>query len=61
MDILPSTESCAFDMEHNHKENEAETLIQNVSNILQKNLNLKIRSNLKSDERRALKGLQNKR
>ena len=61
MDILPSTESCAFDMEHNRKENEAETLIQNVSNILQKNLNLKIRSNLKSDERRALKELQNKR
>ena len=45
-------------MEHNHKENEAETLGQNVSNILQKNLNLKIRSNLKKDERRALKELQ---
>ena len=47
MDIITSTESCALDMEHNHKENEAETLRQNVSNILQKNLNLKIRSNLK--------------
>ena len=45
-------------MEHNHKENEAETLRQNVSNILQKNLNLKIRSNLKNDERRTLKELQ---
>ena len=58
MDIITSTESCALDMEHNHKENEAETLRQNVSNILQKNLNLKIRSNLKKDERRALKELQ---
>ena len=58
MDIIRSTESCALDMEHNHKENEAETLRQNVSNILQKNLNLKIRSNLKKDERRALKELQ---
>ena len=58
MDIIISTESCALDMEHNHKENEAETLGQNVSNILQKNLNLKIRSNLKKDERRALKELQ---
>ena len=58
MDILPSAESCAFNMEHNHKENEAETLRQNVSNILQKNLNLKIRSNLKKDERTALNELQ---
>ena len=38
MDKIRSTKSCALDMEHNHKENEAET---------QKNLNLKIRSNLK--------------
>ena len=58
MDIITSTESCALDMEHNHTENEAETLRQNVSNILQKNLNLKIKSNLKKDERRALKELQ---
>ena len=58
MDIITSAESCALDMEHNHKENEAETLRQNVSNILQKNLNLKIRSNLKKDERTALNELQ---
>ena len=58
MDIITSIESRALDMEHNHKENEAETLGQNVSNILQKNLDLKIRSNLKKDERRALKELQ---
>ena len=36
MDIITSTESCALDMEHNHKENEAETLRQNFSKILQK-------------------------
>ena len=48
MDIITSIESCAPDMELNHKENEAETLGQNVRNILQKNLNLKIRSNLKT-------------
>ena len=35
-------------MEHTHKENEAKNLRQNVSVILQKNLNLKIRSNLKN-------------
>ena len=58
MDIITSTESCALDMEHNHKENEAETLRQNVSNILQKNLNLKFKSNLKKDERRALKRMK---
>ena len=45
MDIT-STESKALNMEHNHKENEAETIRQNVSNILQKNINLKIKSNL---------------
>ena len=61
MDIITSTESCALDMEHHHKENEAETLGQNVSNILQKNLNLKIRSNLKKNEKRALKELPKKR
>ena len=58
MDIISSIESCALDMEHNHKENEAETLRQNVSNILQKNLNLKFKSNLKKDERRALKRMK---
>ena len=45
-------------MEHNHKENEVETLRQKVSNILQKNLNLKITSNLAKDESRSLKELQ---
>ena len=60
MDIITSTQSCALDMEHNHREHQAETVRQNVSNILQKNLNLKIRRNLKKDERRALKELQKK-
>ena len=58
MDIITSTESFVLDMEHNYKESNAETLRQKVSHILQKNLNLKIRSNLKKDERRALKELQ---
>ena len=40
------------------KKIETETLRQNVSNISQKNLNLKIRSNLTKDERRVLKELQ---
>ena len=30
MDIITSTKSCALDMEHNHKENEAETLIKTL-------------------------------
>ena len=50
MIIITSTKSRALNMDQlifNHKEIEAETLRQNVSNILQKNLNLKIRSNLK--------------
>ena len=46
IDIITSAKTCALDMEHNHKENEAETLRQNVSIILLKNLNLKIRRNL---------------
>ena len=58
MDIIPSIETCELDMEQNHQENEAETLGRNVSNILRKSLNLKIRSNLTEDERRALKELQ---
>ena len=48
--MITLTEFCALDMEYNHKENEAETLVPNVSNILQKNLNLKIRNNLTKDE-----------
>ena len=60
MDIT-STESCALHTKHNHTENEAETLRPSVSNILQKNLNLKIRSNLKKNEKRALKELPKKR
>ena len=36
MDIITSTESCALYMENYHKKNEAETLSQIVSNILQK-------------------------
>ena len=42
-------------MEYNPVENEEETLRQNMSNILQRNLNIKISSNLTKDERRALK------
>ena len=45
-------------MEYNRKGNEAQTLRQKISNILEKNLNLKIRSNLTKDERKALKELQ---
>ena len=58
MDIITSTESCSLDMEYNREENEAVTLRQKVSNILQKKSDLKIRSNLTNDERRALKELQ---
>ena len=52
MDIITSAKSCAIDMEYNPIENEVETLRQNMSNILQRNLNIKIS---KKDERRALK------
>ena len=58
MNIITSIKSCPLDMEHNHKGNETETLRQNVSNTLHKNLNLKIRSNLTIDEQRAIKELQ---
>ena len=46
IDIITSAKTCALDMEHNHKENKAETLRQNDSIILLKNVNLNIRSNL---------------
>ena len=45
-------------MQYNQKENEAETLRHNVRNKLQKNLNLKIKSNVPKDKRRLLKELQ---
>ena len=54
MDIITSTKSCALDMECNPIENEVEALRQNMSNILQRNLNIKISSNLTKDKRRAL-------
>lgn len=52
MDITTSTKSCALDMEYNSIENEVETLRQNMSNTLQRNLNIKIST---KDERRSLK------
>ena len=55
MDKITSTKSCALDVEYNRVENEEETLRQNMSNILQRNLNIKIRGNLTKDERRVLK------
>ena len=60
MDIT-STESCALHIKHNHTENEAETLRPSVSNILQKNLNLKIRSNLKRKWKKSIKRITKKR
>ena len=39
MDIIILAESCALNLEYNRKENEAETLRQNVINIFQKSLN----------------------
>ena len=42
MELITSTEPCAFDREDNHKQNEAETLRKNVGDILKKQLNLKI-------------------
>ena len=45
-------------MENSCKENEAKTLRQNVSMILEKKLNFWIRSNLTKDDRRVLKELQ---
>ena len=42
------------------QKNEAETLRQNVSNVLKKSLNLKIRSNVTKEEQKALKKLTGK-
>ena len=54
--MIRETESLVLDMEYNHKDNEAGTLLkQNARNIFQKNLNLKIRSNITKDEKNALK------
>ena len=45
-------------MENSCKENEAKTLRQNVSMILEKKSNLWVRSNLTKHERRVLKELE---
>ena len=58
MSIITSTEFCALDMEHNRKKMKQKLLRQYVNNILRKNLNQKIKSNLTKDERRALRELQ---
>ena len=55
---ITSTKSCGLYMEYNRKENDAETWRQKLSNLLHKNVNLKIRSNITKDERRTLKRLQ---
>ena len=45
MPFIISTGSCALDLEYNLV-NKAETQRQNVSNMLKKNVNMKIRTNL---------------
>ena len=58
MHVITATKSCALHMEYNLKEIEAETIRQNVRNMLQKYVEV-IRSNLTENKRRTLKELQN--
>ena len=51
MDIITSTYTYPHDLEYNRKENDVETLRQNLSNILKKDLNLKIRGNLRKKKK----------
>ena len=59
MDIITSTESFALELERKGKLTEAETIRQNVSRILKNNLKLKIKDNLSTEKRKALKEIKN--
>ena len=54
MDIILAPEPCAIHLETNSKEKDAEYLRQQVSQIINRNLDIKIRGNLSKSQRKAL-------
>ena len=59
MDIISATETYAIDLENSSKETDAEFLSQNVSQILNRNLNIKLRGDLSKPQRKALVQMKN--
>ena len=57
MDIVNATELCALSLEKENQIENAELLRQKISNVISKNINFKVRSNLTFEQRKALKEL----
>ena len=57
MDIVNAVELCPFNLEKKNQIENAELIRQKVSNVISKNINFKIRSNLTFEQRTALKEL----
>ena len=57
MDIVNATEFCVLSLEKENQTENAELLRQKISNVISKNINFKIRSNLTFEERAAPKEL----
>ena len=57
VDIVNATELCAFSLEKENQIENAELLRQKDSNVISKNMNFKMRSNLTFKERTAIKEL----
>ena len=55
MDIVNATELCVLSLEKENQIENAELLRQKISNVISKNINFKIRSNLTFEQRTALK------
>ena len=59
LDIISAAETCTIDLENNIKEIDSECLLQNVSHILKRNLNIKLRGNLSKSQRKAFVQINN--
>ena len=58
MDIIQTTEICALDLEHKRKISIAESLRQNISRIITKDLKKKHKNNLSFAERKVITKMQ---
>ena len=59
LDIISAAETCTIDLENNIKEIDSECLLQNVSHILKRNLNIKLQGNLSKSQRKAFVQINN--
>ena len=58
MEIMTATESLALNLEYHNKEEDAESLGQNVCHILKNNRNMKIKDNLSQEKQKTLKEIR---